>query len=214
MTSQAQNSRDIAALPSSRGSPDFRKDLVGIIPDLRAFSRSLCKKPDLADDIMQDALAKAWGARDRFEPGTNLKAWLFTILRHEFYSHKRRAWRETQWDEALGDRICAPPCEQESAMNLTDAARVLGALPEHQREAVILVGAGGYSYRDAAAICGTAVGNMKSRVSRGRAALSKRLNGDRALAPRSARRVLPGFEDILAQLTSLAPTGAARTGHV
>lgn len=99
-------------------------------------------------------------------------------------------------------------------MDLTDTARALGVLPERQREAVILVGAGGYSYRDAAAICGTAVGNMKSRVARGRAALSKTLGGDKTLAPRATRSVPAGFEDILAQLTSLVPAAAIHNRHV
>lgn len=213
MTLQAQSSGDIAALPSSRAALDFQRDIVALIPFLRAFSRSLCGKPDIAEDMAQEALARAWRARDRFEPGTNLKAWLFTILRHEFYSHMRRAWREAQWDEVLGNCIPAPPREQESAMNLADTARALSALPERQRAAVILVGAGGHSYAAAAGICGTAVSNMKSRVARGRAALSKSLDGGKALAPRSARCAPAGFEDILAQLTSLAPASAILNRH-
>ena len=83
----------------------FQHDLVALIPHLRAFSRMLCRRADIADDLVQDTLAKSWAARARFQPGTNLKAWLFTILRHEYYSHGRRALSETSWEEGNVGRI-------------------------------------------------------------------------------------------------------------
>lgn len=211
MASRALNANDMAALPSSRASPDFQKDLVALIPFLRAFSRSLCRSKEIAEDMAQEALVKAWRARDRFEPGSNLKAWLFTILRHEFYSHRRRVWREMPWDEELSLLIASPPKEQEWAMELSDTARALDALPKPQREAVILVVAGGFTYSDAGKICSTAEGSMKSRVARGRATLSSMLDGDRQLPPRSPLRTRPGFEAILSQLAALTPAPTART---
>ena len=186
----------------------FQHDLIALIPHLRAFSRVLCGRRAIAEDMAQEALAKAWRSRERFEPGTNLKAWLFTILRNEFYSHARKAWRETHWDDDLGDNIPAPARAQEWAMELSDAARALNALPDRQREPLILVSAGGMSYEEAAGICGTPVGTTKSRVARARAAMTKSLDGSAPLPPRPALRAPDAGRDILAQLSVLAQRGA------
>jgi RNA polymerase sigma-70 factor (ECF subfamily) len=163
--------------------------------------------------MAQEALAKAWRSRDSFEPGTNLKAWLFTILRNEFCSHARRGWRETHWDSDKGESIAAPANEQEWAMYLSDAARALGGLSNGQREALILVGAGGFSYEDAAEICGTAMGTVKSRVARARIALSKILDGDKPLPPSLPSRLTGASDNILAQLSALMPAGAASAAY-
>jgi RNA polymerase sigma-70 factor (ECF subfamily) len=197
-----------AEAPPVRPSPEFQRDLIALIPYLRAFSRVLCGRRAIAEDMAQEALAKAWRARDRFEPGTNLKAWLFTILRNEFYSHTRRAWRETHWDEAAGELIAAPPNEQEWVMNLSDTARALNGLPDAQREALILVAAGGFTYQDTARICGMPVGTVKSRVARARAALVKTLDGEKPLSKRSKSRARGAAGDILAQLGALTPADA------
>jgi len=193
-----------SALPSK----DFQQDLVALIPNLRAFSRTLCRHRDLAEDLAQDALAKAWRCRGQFEPGTNLKAWLFTILRNQYYSYKRRAWRETHWDEIKGDRIAAPPDAQLWSLELSDTAHALRTLPDAQREALILIGAAGFSYGEAAKICATPVGTVKSRVARGREALIQSLDD-----PHNRRRCRSveqngASNDILAQLSALAPAGA------
>ena len=208
MKSEALPSRDPPALPAPRPSPQFQSDLIALIPQLRAFSRLLCGRRAIAEDMAQEALAKAWRAHDRFEPGTNLKAWLFTILRNEYYSHARRAWRQIHWDEDLGERIAAPPLEQEWAMELSDTARALGGLQEGQREALILVAAGGFSYEDAAKVCAAPVGTIKSRVGRARVALRGILDGDKPIPPRSLSRTMDSTGLILAQLTALAPGGA------
>ncbi len=92
------------------------------MPHLRAFARGLCHNRELAEDLVQDTLIKAWAAQARFEPGTNMKAWLFTILRHELYSHGRRAWRQVHWDTDKGERIPAPGNQQLWAAELSDAA--------------------------------------------------------------------------------------------
>lgn len=164
--------------PEARQNIDqFQSDLVALIPYLRAFSRSLCGRRDLAEDLAQEALAKAWAARDSFQAGTNLKAWIFTILRNTLYSHGRRAWRETHLELSVAERVEAPADEQGWAAELSDTARALRQLPDAQREAIILIGAGGFSYNDAARVCGTNSGTMKSRVARGRSALLTILNG-------------------------------------
>ena len=195
--------------PSTRS---FQGDLLLLIPHLRAFARMLCHRRDLADDLVQDTLAKAWAARARFELGTNMKAWLFTILRHELYSHGRRSWREAHWDADKAERIPAVADEQLWAAELSDTAHVLRSLPCRQRDAVILIAAGGFSYEEAAAICGVPVGTMKSRVARGRNALAEALDGKTPLT----RHVLNGSpsEDILAQLSALTPAGAHSTAFV
>src|ERR1700678_386176 len=183
----------VAALPSRHarsGAPPkrprdtFERDLIALLPHLRNFSRMLCGRQAFAEDIAQETLIKAWRARDRFEPGTNLRAWLFTILRHEFYSHKRRAWRQTSWDEDFGEGIPAPADEQSWAMDLSDCSRALGQLPVHQRETLLLVGVGGYSYEKTASALEAPIGTLKSRLARGRSNLTKLLAGGEPLEPR------------------------------
>ena len=189
----------------------FQRELVALIPHLRAFSRSICSRRDIADDLAQDALMKAWRARETFQSGTNLKAWLFTILLNTFYSHGRRAWRETHLERDVAERIEVPENEQEWAAELCDTTRALRTLPDAQRDAVILVGAGGFTYKDAAKICNTNSGTMKSRVARGRAALMSALDGETPIRPNSSKHSLDGSEDILAQMSALT---SARTSRV
>jgi len=187
---------------------DFQRELTALIPHLRAFSRVLCGRHSVAEDMAQDALAKAWRARDRFEPGTNLKAWLFTILRNEFYSHVRRDWRNAQWDPEKGDRIAAPAGAQDWSMELSDTARALRLLPEAQREALILVAAGGFTYDAAATICGERLGTIKSRVARARIALLAILDNGKALPADDPLHKVNPMDDILAQLGALTPADA------
>lgn len=149
----------------------FKSDLVKLIPHMRAFARSLCGDATVADDLAQDAMVKAWGARASFRPGTNMKAWSFTILRNQFYSDKRRSWRETQLDQEAAERTLVAVDDPESPLALDEMRMALAMLPAEQREALILVGAGGFAYDEVAAICGCAVGTAKSRVSRARRAL-------------------------------------------
>jgi len=150
---------------------EFKRDLTALIPHLRAFSRSLCGNATLADDVAQDALLKAWNARERFIPGSNLKAWTFTILRNQFYSIKRRSWRATSLEPEVAEQTIIANSDAEQSMHLNDLRRGLDMLKDDQREAIILIGASGLSYEEAAEICGCAVGTIKSRVSRARKAL-------------------------------------------
>ena len=187
---------------------DFQREMIALIPFLRAFAGSLCRQRDQADDLAQEALAKAWRAKDGFEPGTNLKAWLFTILRNEFHSHRRRAWRQSHWDEGASERIAAPADAQIWSTELCDTAHALHNLPTDQREALVLVGAAGFSYEEAAQICGTPLGTIKSRVARARVSLLALVDGDKPLTRLASVRQAGGFDDILAQLTAIMPLAA------
>jgi RNA polymerase sigma-70 factor (ECF subfamily) len=149
----------------------FKRELVALIPHLRAFARSLTGDPTAADDLAQDALIKAWDARASFQMGTNMKAWTFMILRNQFYSDKRRSWRQNQLDQEAAERTLVAVDDPESPVALDELRLGLAMLPPEQREALILVGAGGFAYEEAADICGCAVGTVKSRVSRARRAL-------------------------------------------
>lgn len=150
---------------------DFKAQLALVIPQLRAFGRSLSGDRDLADDLVQETLMKAWGARARFQAGTNMRAWTFIILRNLYFSQVRRRRFKGEWDDLAAERILAAPASQDRHVELGDVQRALLQLPQAQREALILVGAGGFAYEEAAEICGVAVGTIKSRVARGRVAL-------------------------------------------
>jgi RNA polymerase sigma-70 factor (ECF subfamily) len=149
----------------------FERDLVQLIPHLRAFARTLCGDAAAADDLAQDAMIKAWDARQSFQLGTNMKAWTFMILRNQFYSEKRRSWRQTQLDQEAAERTLVAVDDPSAPVELDELRQALDVLPDEQREALILVGAGGFAYEEAAAICGCAVGTVKSRVSRARRAV-------------------------------------------
>ena len=154
-------------------SPSFRDGLLAAVPTLRAFAVSLAKNADRADDLVQETLVKAWDKQDSFQPGTNLKAWLFTILRNEFYSQMRKRRREVEDSDGLITARLSVHPSQDGSSDLSDFRRALALLPEDQREAIILIGASGFSYEEAAEICGCAVGTIKSRVSRARSRLQE-----------------------------------------
>src|SRR5688572_23615022 len=127
-------------------SADFKRDLIAALPKLRAFAVSLIGNPDRADDLVQDTIMKAWAKQDSFEPGTNIKAWLFTILRNEFYSQMRKRGREVQDSDGIfTERLSVHPA-QYGSMDMQDFKKALAQLPDDQREAVILIGASGFSY--------------------------------------------------------------------
>ena len=184
---------------------EFKADLLELVPFLRAFARSLCGNRDMADDLAQETLVKAWQSRNMFAQGTNLKAWLFTILRNQFYSDRRRAWRQAPWDQDAAERIPGSSAEQTWAAELSDTARALARLSDEQREALILVGAGGFSYEAAAAICNCAVGTVKSRVARARKSLLSILEGDEPLPATPNGAEGDAANEIMAQLDRLVP---------
>jgi len=196
-----------APLPRSERpeNPDFKSDLLALVPFLRAFARSLTGNPDAADDLAQDTLVKAWQSRQTFIPGTNLKAWLFTILRNQFYSDRRRAWRQVPWDQEAAERIPGGREDPVHSAELSDTVRALRHLSDEQREALILVGAGGFSYEEAAAICKCAIGTVKSRVARARKALIDILDGGDTLGDSARPAEGDAAREIMAQLDRLSP---------
>ncbi|MCB2067081.1 MAG: sigma-70 family RNA polymerase sigma factor [Erythrobacter sp.] len=157
----------------------FKRELTAVVPHLRAFARGLCGRPDMADDLVQETMLKAWAAQDRFEPGTSMRAWTFVILRNAYLTDMRRNRFRGEYDEGVAERVLTAPAGQEEPIHLSDLHRALLVLPAERREALLLVGAGGFSYEEAANICGCAVGTIKSRVGRARAALAEMLeSGD------------------------------------
>jgi RNA polymerase sigma-70 factor, ECF subfamily len=157
-----------------------RQGLISFLPNLRAFAIALCSDSDRADDLVQDTMLKAWNSLDTFEEGTNLRAWLFTILRNTYFSDCRRRRREVPDDDGeYVAQLCVPPA-QHGHVDARDMLKALAHLTDDQREALILVGAEGFAYEEAAAICGCAVGTIKSRVNRARNRLSELLGVDAA----------------------------------
>lgn len=155
--------------------PDPREEILLYLTDLRGFAMSLTRNRAFADDIMQETILKAWSNIDRFEPGTNMKAWLFTILRNTYFTEHRRQKRE--YFEAMPGNGVEPTVrpDHDGHLALRDFKACFETLPDEQREALILVGAQGFSYKEAAATAGVAVGTIKSRVARARARLVQML---------------------------------------
>jgi RNA polymerase sigma-70 factor (ECF subfamily) len=169
---------DLRARPKSgRDEPEqvFRQELVSQLPRMRAFARALTLNAAEADDLVQEAMLRAWRSRASFEPGTNFRAWLFKIVRNQFYSSKRKAWRWTPLDPQVAEETLVAADDPSIGLSLEDVTQAIARLPDGQREALLLVGAAGVSYEEAAHICGVAVGTVKSRVSRARHALIRTL---------------------------------------
>src|SRR6476659_7789315 len=176
----------------------FKNALLGAIPSLRAFAVSLSQNADRADDLVQETLVKAWDKQASFQPGTNLKAWLFTILRNEFYSQMRKRGREVQDSDGIMTARLAVHPAQHGQLDLKDFRGALEQLPEDQREAIILIGASGFSYEEAAEICGCAVGTIKSRVNRARTRLANLLHIESVndFGPDRATRAVLSGDDV------------------
>lgn len=155
----------------------FKDGLLGELQSLRAFAISISGNVERADDLVQDTLVKAWSNMHAYTEGTNLRAWLFTILRNTFYSDYRKRSREVEDDGTYSERL-AVHAEQDGHMDFNDFKAALAKLPADQREALILVGASGFSYEEAAEICGCALGTIKSRINRARARLVTLLSVD------------------------------------
>ena len=173
--------------------PDLRDSILKAVPNLRAFAVSLSGNVDRADDLVQETLLRALANIESFQPGTNLSAWLFTILRNQFRSEYRKRRREVEdVDGKYSDKLKTQP-EQMGKIEFTELRRALTQLPDDQREALLLVGASGFSYEEAAEICGCAVGTIKSRVNRARNRLAEMMavTGSEDFVPdRTTRSVL------------------------
>lgn len=184
----------------------FALDLAELTPFLLARALSLTGKRELAEDLVQETMANAWQARQSFTPGTNLKAWLCKILRNEFYSHQRRAWRQAPWCTVFEETIPSPPGEQMSAIDLCEAACAMNGLPDPQREALILVGVCGFSYEETALLLGGTLGTVKSRVARARISLLNILQSRRLRRTKLHPASCTAFDDWLVQLDQLRIT--------
>jgi RNA polymerase sigma-70 factor (ECF subfamily) len=172
-----------AKSPAPHSAAEIKTALVELLPNLRAFARSLCPNPARADDLVQDSIVKALANIDRFEPGSNLRAWMFTILRNTFYSDLRKLRREVEDADGEHAARLADRPGQLGAVDLEDFKRAFAQLSSDHREVLTLVGAFGVPYEEAAEICGCAVGTIKSRVNRARARLAELMgvNVDEAL---------------------------------
>jgi RNA polymerase sigma-70 factor (ECF subfamily) len=193
----------------------FKAELVAMIPHLRAFARSLAGKIPEADDLAQDAMLRGWQSRASYLPGTNLKAWLFTILRNQFLSEKRRSWRRQPLDPEMAENTLIATSNPSSNEELIDLRSAMEMLPDDQREALILIGAAGLSYEETAEICGCAIGTIKSRVSRARKTLVEVLEnrsvGSRAPTDTSAAQVC---DSIMAEAAALQRRSEPRTQSI
>ena len=210
MASQYKAPPTRSRLGLAESEAEFKTNLANIIPQLRTLLRILSRSRDLAEDLTQEALAKAWRARGSFEPGTNFKAWIFTIARNEFYTSKRQAWRRVAVDPAFLELVPAAPDEQNWAAELSDMLRALGCLPETQRQAVLLVGAAGFSYEEAALISRIALGTLKSRVFRARQALRTLMDGDLIPPTNSRTGDKDAMTEVIAQVSRLSPISIPR----
>lgn len=158
--------------------PDPRDELVEHLPAMRAFAISLTRNNAIADDMVQDTLVKAWTNINKFQAGTNMRAWLFTILRNTYYSNRRKSKREVADVDGVFTENLAEKPAHDGHMQMADFRRALMQLKDEQREALLLVGASGFSYEEAAEMCGVAVGTIKSRTNRARAHLAELLGHD------------------------------------
>lgn len=165
-------------MSEATSSEAFRSGLVDAVPNLRAFAYSLCGDQTRADDLVQETLMKGWDKRDSFAEGTNLKAWLFTILRNTYFSQFRKKRREMEDpEEVMASRLSVAPGQQDH-VDVKDMMAALKLLPDDQREALLLVAAEGFSYDEAAEISECAVGTVKSRVNRARKRLAELMELD------------------------------------
>ena len=196
---------------TSLSDSDFKRALTDVAPHLRAFARGLCGSPDRADDLAQEAMLRAWAARDRYAAGTNFRAWTFTILRNFFYSEARRSQFYGEYDSAVAERVLTAPASQEDALDLADVLRALESIPDTHREALMLVAGAGLSYEEVGDICGIALGTVKSRVSRARAMLIELIEDGRLPVPRSEFTLDSNAIDaFFAELARVANCNAAR----
>jgi len=189
----------------------FTVEIAKLIPALRSFARLLYRNEESAADLTQETLAKAWQARSSFSPGTNLKAWLFTIMRNQFHSEARRAWRQMPWDQESAERIPAPAAEQMWAIELKDTARAIGTLSKRQREALILAGFGGLSSAEAAAVIHCRPTAVKSRVARARQSIVAMLDGRSPLKRKRKDAAADTIAGLVSQIERLTARDSATT---
>ena len=180
-----ENPSDTRALADTA---EFRAQLLEHVPQLRAFARGLAGSRDRADDLVQDTVMRALGAAHRYQPGTNMRAWLFTILRNCHFSERRKARYDGGSIDDLPERLHTARGDQMISLELKEVRALLQSIPVQYREALILVSAAGMSYDEAAAICKCAVGTIKSRINRARSELTRLVDEPVAPSRRPALR--------------------------
>jgi RNA polymerase sigma-70 factor, ECF subfamily len=161
----------------------LRDEIIQYMPHLRGIARLLARDRALAEDLVQETMLRAISHADQFQPGTNLKAWLTTILRNSYFNEKRSQRRLAEYSSITAGQVSVARGQQEHRLQMRDLERAIIKLPAAQREALALVGANGYSYEEAAKMTGCAVGTVKSRVSRARFELQSMLDGGSASLP-------------------------------
>ncbi|QUS36019.1 RNA polymerase sigma factor [Falsirhodobacter algicola] len=185
------------------GVRDPRDELPDHLPALRAFAISLTRNVTVADDLVQDTIVKAWTNFDKFTVGTNLRAWLFTILRNTFYSDRRKNRREVPDPEGAHAATLFVKPDHDGRMAFNEFSAAFDKLTPEHREVLILVGASGFSYEDAAGMMGVAVGTVKSRANRARARLAELLHLD------EGEQVFSGNDGTTMAVMSKSGTNAA-----
>lgn len=188
----APTKQDHSEAEASAAEARFRADLVAIIPALRAFARGLCGNRDLADDLAQETLAKAWAAQASFTPGTNFRAWMFRILRNHFYTLAVVAKRFVPYEPDDKAHLQTSPPEQGGGIVVEDLLRGLATLPAEQREALLLMESG-LQWDEIANVMGTPLGTVKSRITRGRATLRRYMDGPADPSPPSVGQPADGY---------------------
>lgn len=185
---------------STHRSQSISSELLEHTSHLRAFAISLCGDRDYGEDLVQETLLKALSNIDSFRPGTNMRSWLFTILRNTYFTQRRRARHEVRdVDGAIAASVRCVPA-QEPHLDFLDFERALALLNEEQREALILIGAAGFSYDEAADIAGCSSGTVKSRVNRARAKLGQILSAspeNSPLKPQHSARLKSAFGNLI-----------------
>ena len=184
-------------MPFDREGDRFTRDLTALIPHMRAFARGLCGDMTAAEDLAQEGLLKAWSAQASYRSGTNLKAWVFTIIRNQFYTDKRRSWRNVALDQQMAEQTLVAVADPTATLELDDVRRAMLLLPDTHREALILIGAAGWSYDEAAVICDCPIGTIKSRVSRARTRLAEIMA--EVAVPKDSVRPSAAMADIFSQ---------------
>lgn len=180
MTTATATPAALSSTPDMLTRRDFAHAVEQLLPSLRGYARRLTQDMAEGEDLVQDALARAWASRAQFRAGTSFGAWLFRILRNGFLSRRRKSWREVALDPDFGDTLSPAPADQETALMFADLDRALDALPTGHREALLLVTREGLTYDAAAAAMHIPVGTVRSRVSRARTGVMHYLQGDDA----------------------------------
>src|SRR5690348_9151205 len=189
----------------------FAMAVAALRPYLFKRAMYLAKERELAEDLAQNAVIKALTAENLFEPGTNLKGWITTILQNEYYSHRRRSWRSTPLSDLAAENLASPIGEQETSADLRNVACAMVALPEGQRRALVAVGFLGYSYAEAAILFRCSIGTIKSRVSRARMALLDALQRQTPRKPHRSRQTVDEFAALIGVVETMKAAANARS---